>query len=78
MLWHPPVVDRGLLHRGLICLVVEPAEPLGGDHGGVVVHAVLGVVDDPAVAAVEIFIILIVLVSIFVFAHESPGLKSVT
>ena len=75
MLRHPGVVDRGLLHRGLVGLVVQPAEPLGGDHGGVVVHSVLSIVDNPAVAAVEILVILIVFVSIFVFSHESPGLK---
>ena len=75
MFWHPGVVDRGLLNRGLVGLVVQPAEPLGGDHGGVVVHSVLGIVDNPAVAAVEILVILIVFVSIFVFSHKSPGLK---
>lgn len=31
-------------------LVVDPPEPLGGDHGAVVVEPVLLVVDDPAVA----------------------------
>ena len=75
MLRHPGIVDRGLLNRGLVGLVVQPAEPLGGDHGGVVVHSVLGIVDNPTVAAVEILIILIVFVSIFVLSHKSPRLK---
>ena len=69
MLRHPAVADGGLLGWGLVSLVVEPAEPLGGDHGGVIVYTVLGVVDDPTVAAVEIFIVLIIFVSMFVFSH---------
>ena len=77
MVWQPSVVDRGLLYGGLVSLVVKPTEPLGGDHRGVVVHSVLGVVDDPTVAAIEILIILVVFVSIFVFSHKCPGLKSV-
>ena len=76
MFWQPRVVDRGLLHGGLVRFVVKPAKPLGRDHRGVVVHSVHGVVDDPAVTAVEISIILVVFVSIFVFSNKSPGLKS--
>ena len=36
-----------------VCLVVQPAEPLCGDHAPVVVDARLLVVDDPAVTACE-------------------------
>ena len=78
MFWQPSVVDRGLLHGGLVRFVMKPAEPLGRDHRGVVVHSVNGVVDDPAVSTVEIIIILVVFVSIFVFSNKSPGLKSLT
>lgn len=76
MVRHPGIVDRGLFHRILVGLVMQPSKPLSRDHGGVIVHSVLGIVDYPAVAAVEIFIILIIFVSIFVFSHKSSGLKS--
>ena len=76
MLWHPGIVDRGLLYRGLVGLVMQPTEPLSRHHGGVIIHSVLGIVDNPAVAAVKVFIILIVFVSIFVFSYKSSGLKS--
>ena len=76
MVRHPGIVDRGLLYRGLVGLVMQPTEPLSRDHRGVIVHSVLGIVDNPAVAAVKILIILIIFVSIFVFSYKSSGLKS--
>ena len=36
-----------LFHGGFVCLVVQPAKPCSRDHGGVIVHAMLGVVDHP-------------------------------
>ena len=50
------------------------SSPLGGHHAAVVVDAVLGVVDDPSVAAVEILVVLVIFVAIFVLAHQSSNL----
>ena len=74
MLGHPVVLDRSFLQRSLVCLVVEPAVPLGRHHGGVVVHSVLRVVDNPPVTAVEILIVLVVLVTKLVLPNQLASL----
>ena len=67
-------MDRSFLQGSLVCLVVQPPVPLGRDHAGVVVHSVLGVVDDPPVATVEILIVLEVLVSVLILSNKFPSL----
>ena len=76
VLRHPVVLDRGLLQRSLVRLVVEPAVPLRRHHGGVVVHSVLGIVDDPAVPAVEVLVVLVVLVTVLVLPNQFASLKT--
>ena len=38
---------HNLLQRCLVGLVVQPTKPGGGNHRGVIVHAMLGIVDYP-------------------------------
>ena len=54
----------------LVCLVVEPAVPLGRNHAGVVIHSVLGVVDDPPVTTIEILIVLVVFVPVLILSNK--------
>ena len=70
MVWHPVIMHRSFLQGSLVCLVVEPAVPLGWHHAGVVIHSVLRVVDDPPVTAVEILIVLEVLVPVLVLSNQ--------
>ena len=67
-------MDRSFLQGSLVCLVVQPPVPLGRDHAGVVIHSVLGVVDDPPVATVEILIVLEVLVTVLILSNKLPSL----
>ena len=68
-------MDRSFLQGSLVCLVVQPPVPLGRDHAGVVIHSVLGVVDDPPVATVEILIVLEVLVTVLILSNKLPSLS---
>ena len=67
-------MDGSFLQGSLVCLVVEPAVPLGRHHAGVVIHSVLRVVDDPPVTTVEILIVLEVLVTVLVLSNKLPSL----
>ena len=77
VLLHPLVLDGRLDRRRLVHLVVHPAEPLGRDLAAVVVGALGLVVDDPAVAAVEVAVVLVVLVPVLVLADELALLEVV-
>ena len=62
-------MHRSFLQGSLVGLVVKPPVPLGRNHAGVVIHSVLGVVDDPPVTTVEILIVAVVLVPILVLSN---------
>ena len=63
-------MDGSFLQGSLVCLVVEPAVPLGRNHAGVVIHSVLGVVDDPPVTTIEILIVLVVFVPVLILSNK--------
>merc|ERR1719228_3145934 len=75
MLWQPTIVNRGLLQRSFICLVVQPPEPSCRDHGSVIVHTMLRIVDHPSVPASEVGGIVVVLVAILICPHMRPSLE---
>ena len=77
MVLNPRVADWSLLGWRNICLVVKPAKPLSWHHTGVIVHSMLGVVNDPAIASVEIFIVLVIFVAIFVLTNQGSCLQVV-
>ena len=71
-----PAVAGWCLDSGWdVSLVVEPAKPFCWHHTGIIVNTMLGVVNDPSITSIEIFIILVVFVSVFVFSNQSSILN---
>ena len=54
----------------LVGPVVHPAVPLGRDVRCVDVEAVFGRGDDPTITKVHVIIVLVIFISVFVFAHQ--------
>jgi len=75
---HPVIFYWGMINWVLVSFVVEPAEPLRWHHGPVIVNIVLGVVDDPPVSSVEVFIVFKILVSKIIFSNQLSCLQVIS
>ena len=50
--------------------MMHPAKPFTRDHAAVIVNASVFVVDNPAIAAIEISIVLVVFISVLIFTDQ--------
>ena len=50
--------------------MMHPSKPFTRDHAAVIVNASVFVVDNPAIAAIEISIVLVVFISVLIFTDQ--------
>ena len=50
--------------------MMHPAKPFTRDHAAIIVNASVFVVDNPAIAAIEISIVLVVFISVLIFTDQ--------
>ena len=58
--------------------MMHPAKPFTRDHAAVVVNASVFVVDNPAIAAIEISIVLVVFISVLIFTDQFSFFKIIS
>ena len=58
--------------------MMHPAKPFTRDHAAVIVNASVFVVDNPAIAAIEISIVLVVFISVLIFTDQFSFFKIIS
>ena len=64
-------VNSDSYHCGrYVSFMMHPSKPFTRDHAAIIVNASVFVVDNPAIAAIEISIVLVVFISVLIFTDQ--------